>query len=332
MDGIEQPDIDAFSLWYVPENGYRWFQKDGDDGGDGDDKPWYLMPNGSPAASEQFEASVAKERAYSVFRRMTLLRDFDELASRVVKLLGPANASAVKDLIKAFADQYGWLGVGGSQGSELFVEPLSAWLLKLLEWHDLRTTWKAIKTIRNPEAFGRQDDHEKRQRRAKEALEYLVEWSPNRTEIRYHQFSAMPVASQWVLIASATRRSMGNTRHLPERFNKPDSVSDPGLIEPAEYYVTDEVNKVVRDTVRYGLLHFEKKARLHPTCLVGCLYFQFLTELEGSLARPRRCGFQRCEAKVFTPMRRGQKFCNQRCQQSEWRRKDRATKKEAKNA
>ncbi len=342
--------------WRVPEKGYEWRRSFEDALPDtaqlkvGQDKTGiYLLPRVGIGVESQGAQTV-----YPMFSKGNrLLRGFDELAETVSEQAAllegePRGTDPAQDLIKGFVDEWGWLGlgeqitIGDHEPSDLREgESMAVWKKELAQWHDLRTTWRAIMTLDASDSAGPHGDKEVIAPdviKARKLLESRVKWQWNNSTpgarpvgVAYQGVGAQ---SGWELIAAEFDNT---TKRWFQRFN-PLNEPEPDVVEPARYYVAREVNKVVAKHVPFQWIYLERKSKLFPQTLLGGLYYLFLSKLgaaerKGFASIERWCANERCLlGKTFVARRRDQRYCSQRCQKNAHQRKQRVKERDAQTA
>jgi hypothetical protein len=180
----------ALGFWHRPVEGFAWredlvvlesghHQAEADDGG-----PW-LVPVGT------------RWERYPVLRkRSRVLADFDRVSR-----------APTPDAIRAFANEYGWLGfpcgVSVPAGPIFDAEPLTIWRRELLRFRELREVWGAVRVLQNVRL------HDQREiKGARGWLTRHVRWSPDHTAVTYHNLllNSATVEKAQCAVAAVRRR------------------------------------------------------------------------------------------------------------------------------
>lgn len=298
-------------VWAVPVGGYVWRK---------DVAPQDLPLNDTPLARLEhakrgpwLTSKVAPEIGAA-----EKLRQYGPLG--VAALHGVfANLEPTEDGVLTFANQHGWLGRPEEllpwpegRGFVLAGESLQFWQAEINAMHDLLCLW----TIVNEARLYPHSPHDE--------LKTLVHW--NRAP-RYVQVSWDAGKGAHARLgfrgtqASRIPRSPGESPELLDRWKVGD------VVEPAAYYVHEQVNARLKGTVSPAVLPFrDDNLVLFPHNLLSALYVHFALSLSGKKLPALQCAADGC-GRYFYPSKVGQKYCRPAHRVQQWRRENPKPKK-----
>ena len=295
------------SLLRVPENGFRWRDDlvalDGQGVGENITGPWLIR------------SDSLYVRQYSPLAVPNLHRRF-------------ARTEPIAESILTISNECGllghglWLGDSGPGNREMVTgESLGFWQKEIEGMARLMALWDLVQS-------GSQRE-----------LSHLVEWTPPGTsqQVRLYLVDVdgklRPDLAQWMRqnprefynrfrqdgdlagpitfweVRVLAHQEKGSDIELLERWK----YGDP--IEPARYFVHQEVNNRLRGHVSPAVLPFRKgEIFFFPDCLLSSLYTQFMLELSGRNRPAILCARPGC-GRYFDPEHGRQRYCDKRCQQ-----------------
>ena len=295
------------SLLRVPENGFRWRDDlvalDGQGVGENITGPWLIR------------SDSLYVRQYSPLAVSNLHRRF-------------ARTELTSESILAFSNEYGqlghglWLDIPDSNDRETVVgESLGFWQKEIERMSRFVDLWDFVR------------------RRSLRELSQLVQWTPlgnpqhvrlnlvavdgklrpdlvqcmrqNPGEFRDHLRQDEYLAGRHIYweVRVLAHEEKGSDLELLERWKHGDP------IEPARYFVHQEVNNRLRGHVSPAVLPFRKgEIFFFPDCLLSSLYTQFMLELSGRSRAAMLCARPGCGL-YFEPAHGRQRYCDKQCQQ-----------------
>lgn len=262
-------------VWYVPERGYRLIDA-------------HEIPRKHGDTPRPYLAPVADNRdACPVYR-------YDPLLAHTGLFKTFAATDPTPESIVAFANKYGWLGVGTSFDAG---EPLHVWTNQILVLRSLVELWEMAE---------KEDTKALRQRviwHGKDAVEYKYASSPQRKKgVAFIDVGA------WI----ASREIKPD---VFERLKAGD------VVGPAYYYLQREINQALKDKVSPAMLWDKGRLGLYevPVSLLGAIWLQFAQAID---TRPeyRKCPECRTWFAVsLDANRKSRRYCSDACRAKAYR-------------